>query len=125
MQLTITARVVGALRKDEEAGVFESFCPAPQVYSQGTTEQEAKAALESAVALFLSDCFQRGILDRTLKSRGFSQVLTSGIAQPLILPEEFATMRKTFPEAFEVEVALHLIASRGSTLAIHHTRNDA
>ena len=53
---------------------FLSSCPVLDVHSQGDTEQSAKDHLIEAVSLFLSSCFERGVLDDVLKECGFIAV---------------------------------------------------
>ena len=69
---TISVQLKAAIRRDDDAGVFVSFCPALKIYSQGETKREAKEALTSAVRLFIDGCLGRGILDRMLRELGFS-----------------------------------------------------
>ena len=120
MKLTITARVLGAIRRDAEANVFVSFCPSLHLYSQGRTKGEAKAALESAVGLFLSVCYDRGILDQALQKRGFAEASRLGISSSSDWADECITIKKEFPEAFEFEVPLHLIASASQEAPCQH-----
>ncbi len=47
-------------------------CPAIDVVSQGSDEQQARANLLEAMTLFFESCLERGTLDQVLKSCGFS-----------------------------------------------------
>ena len=51
------------MRRDEEASVVVSHCPALGVYSQGENEDEAREAIKSAVILYIQaayDCDRLG-----------------------------------------------------------------
>jgi hypothetical protein len=108
MALKITARVRGATRKDEQTGVYVSYCPTLRLYSQGTDESRARAALESAVKLFLGTCLKYGMMDQALKQRGFSEVSESESTSPRQQIEEYVAIEK-YAEAFEFDVPLYLL----------------
>ena len=55
--LSIMFQLTCGVRWDEQAGVFVSSCPSMNVYSQGETEDEAIAAIKSAVGLYLKAVF--------------------------------------------------------------------
>ena len=106
-------RLSGAIKKDEEVNVFVSYCQALKIYSQGRTEEEAKQAITSAVTLFLSVCYQRGILDKTLRERGFGEISTSGFMPISESLGEFIAVREAkFRDTFEFNVPLSLVAQR-------------
>lgn len=116
MTLEFTVRLLGAVRHDDECGVFVSFCPALKLYSQGTTETEARNALESAVKLFLVTCFERGQLTTALRSLGFAP--TNKTISTDARVKEFIEIREAnFPETFEVEVPIQLLAAQHQQLA--------
>jgi len=46
-------------------------CPILDIHSQGDTESQAKKNLIEAISLFLTSCFERGTLDKSLKECGF------------------------------------------------------
>jgi hypothetical protein len=108
MTLKITTRVRGATRKDEQTGLFIGYCPTLQLYSQGTDESRARAALESAVKLFLGTCIKHGMIDQALKQRGFSEVSESETMSPRQQKGEFIAIEK-YDEAFEFDVPLFLL----------------
>ena len=58
----------------KKAKGFVSYCPVLDVYSQGSTEKEAKKNIMEALKLFLISCFERGTLDVVLKECGFEAV---------------------------------------------------
>jgi hypothetical protein len=108
MTLKITASVKGAIRRDEQTGVFVAFCPALQVYSQGTDEPRAQEALKSAVVLFLSTCIKHAVLDEALKERGFSDVANSEPTSPKQKMGEYIAVEK-YDETFDMDVPLYLL----------------
>lgn len=55
-------------------GVFVAVCPPLDVVTQGLTQEEAETNLREAVGLFLSSCFDRGVLTQVLLESGFSRV---------------------------------------------------
>ena len=61
-----------------------SYCPALQIYSQGTNEDRAQTDLKSAVLLFLFKSIECGELGRTLSERGFKKVS----ARRAIIPKD-------------------------------------
>lgn len=117
MLLKLVASVACALRRDDETGVYVSFCPALSLYSQGTSEEQSRQALEGAIKLFLSTCYDRKQLDRALQEAGF-QKTSSGMGTPLQqMGDWIAIQEAKYDEAFEVEVPLHLIAAKHAELA--------
>jgi predicted RNase H-like HicB family nuclease len=51
-----------------------SGCPALDLFSQGTTEEEAKRCLKKAIEIWVEDCLERGTLDQALREVGFHHV---------------------------------------------------
>lgn len=60
----------------EKPGMYVSYCPALDLYSQGATVKEARANIAEAVQLFIESCFERGTLRDVLLECGFR--LTGG-----------------------------------------------
>ena len=50
---------------------FLASCAVFDVHSQGNTKKEAERNLIEALSLFLTSCFERGVLDQVLKECGF------------------------------------------------------
>lgn len=46
-------------QSEENYDVWVSYCPALDVYSQGTSEAEARAAIENAVAMYIRQTEKR------------------------------------------------------------------
>jgi predicted RNase H-like HicB family nuclease len=108
MALQITTRVRGAIRKDSQTGVFVSFCPTLNIYSQGTDEERAKTALGSAVKLFLTTCITRGLLDKFLCEQGFTEVSKAEANSPKNLAGEYIAIEK-YDDQFEFDVPVYLL----------------
>lgn len=51
-----------------------SSCPRLKLATQGRTLEEARAAIEDGVLIYLKHCYLRGILDNVLLERGFFAV---------------------------------------------------
>jgi len=69
----IELEIKGFVIKDED-GIFSSFCPSLEIYTQGDTEKEAKDNLKEAVELFIEFCDDENILDKELKDLGWHKV---------------------------------------------------
>ena len=97
-----------AVRHDEESGLFVSWCPALNIFSQGTSFPQACAAIKSGVTMWLEHCYSKGILNQALAERGFVAEDTDG-------PDaegEFVNVEEDakFPNSFDFSVPFHLIA---------------
>jgi len=55
----------------EEGGQIVALCPELNVSSFGDTHEEALAALQEAVALFLEECRRMGTLEMVLEEAGY------------------------------------------------------
>ena len=116
MTLKITASVRAATRKDDETGVYVAFCPTLRLYSQGTDEQRARQAMESAIMLFLSTCIKIGVLDEALQQCGFSDAMSRDSKSPKQLSEEFVSIEK-YDHTYEVDVPLYLLNRSEESMA--------
>lgn len=67
-QITLPAKI--KKKKDR----YVSSCDVLDVHSQGYSEEEAKRNIIEAVRLFLTTCFEMGILNETLEECGFQRV---------------------------------------------------
>ncbi|MDO8136527.1 MAG: type II toxin-antitoxin system HicB family antitoxin [Candidatus Brocadiales bacterium] len=56
----------------EEDGQYVALCPELNVSSFGDSVEEAKRALQEAVALFLEECESMGTLHEVLSEAGFT-----------------------------------------------------
>ena len=57
--------------KKEKPGMYVSYCPALDLYSQGATAKEARLNIIEAVQLFIESCFEDGVLNDVLRASGF------------------------------------------------------
>ncbi len=54
----------------KKTAYWVSSCPVLDVFSQGSTEEEARKNLEEALRLFLLSCYERNTLEDALKECG-------------------------------------------------------
>lgn len=50
---------------------WSAGCPSLNVYSQGTSKEDAKHCLREAIELWFESCLERGTLDEALRESGF------------------------------------------------------
>jgi predicted RNase H-like HicB family nuclease len=74
MKVIVTFTVSLPITLKKEGKYTISCCPILDIWSQGVTDQEAEKNLKEAVRLFLTDCFERGTLEKVLKDCGFVAV---------------------------------------------------
>lgn len=112
MTIMVTMRLQGATRYDEETKSFVGFCPALKVYSQGKTEDEAKRALESTLALYVETCYTRNILQSVLSRAGFKSFPPGSARSVTSAVNEYILIQKAnFDSVFEMDVPLELVAA--------------
>lgn len=109
----------GKIREDQDTKSFVSYCPALDLYSAGRTRPEAKAALQSAVDMFIRLSYDRGILGQLLRDKGFDSAVSAGptLSDGLPLDDNFIAITEThasdapaYDDVFDVEVPIHLVA---------------
>lgn len=93
-------KLMCGLELDKAADVYVGHCPGLGVCSQGTTRQEAKKAIASAVKLYLGQCLKRGLLSRMLAAKGF--VVAQGVSAP-------RNQAMKFVETFHIVVPFDLV----------------
>src|SRR5207248_8687568 len=69
-----TIKMNCGIGRDEDAGVYVSHCPTLEIYSQGETEEEALAAIKSAITMHLTTAFDFNRLDKVLRKLGFERL---------------------------------------------------
>lgn len=72
MLLKIEVRLCAALREDKKRGIWESWCPALDVFAQGDSFEEAQAGIQKVIVQYIRHCYARKILDDVLNDRGFA-----------------------------------------------------
>lgn len=85
MTLNVNVMIQGicAVRSDVDAGVFVSWAPGLDIYSQGMTEEEAIRALDDAVTLFVNRCGELGILDEQMRAAGFKKIAPTSFRESI------------------------------------------
>ncbi len=68
--ITFNAQLCAGIKWDKEAGVFVTWAPSLQLFSQGKSRTEAKRALTDAVGLLLTTAYDMDILETVLKGAG-------------------------------------------------------
>jgi predicted RNase H-like HicB family nuclease len=120
--ITIAVKLLASSQRDEEAGVFVSRCPALNIFSQGETEDEAKAAIEEAVTLHLKTAYRFDRLHQLLVRAGFEMVSGSPLAsfqgEYVAVTEVSETPMRGKSTDFEIEIPLTLVAAAAANT--HH-----
>lgn len=121
MKIRIEYKLKAAIRYDDSAGVHVGWCPMLDIFSQGTTPDEAKTALTSALTMYLKHCFRRGILDNILRGRGLeASDEPEGDSEETSDSGEYISVRpegeakNTFGSLFPLDVPLELIVPRAA-----------
>ena len=72
VQDEISIRVnLHAYIKKEKEGIFLSYCPVLDLYSQGDTQKEARKNIIEATQMFIESCVEDGTLNSVLHDSGF------------------------------------------------------
>ena len=120
MQLEIDIKLRAAVKFDSDAEVWVSWCPALDVYSQGTSRSRAELALKEALTMYVRYCFQERILDKVLGERGFKPSKHNVENNPDDVFGEFIKVRvvpdipihQHTPSMFDVTVPLPLASAQ-------------
>jgi predicted RNase H-like HicB family nuclease len=99
---------LAAVRWDDDAKVYVSWTPGLDVYSQGTTQEEALKALDSAVSMFVRRCHEKGILDDTMLNAGYIRMSAH---QPMGTAFNLSVRRSDFDQFFPKYDALSAIST--------------
>ena len=76
MQIRIEAQLNVRVRWDDAAGVYVSYAPALDIYSQGKTQDDAIRAIEGAMRMYLITALEEDKIGRVLKR--FGEVVAAG-----------------------------------------------
>ncbi len=109
-EMTITLKLRCFSRTSDSSGLVVATCPSLDIKSQGTNPEQARAALQDSIELFLRHCWKRGIFEEVLRRRGFEPCADGdgdGACDVIHISER--------PDAFEswtgdFEVPFHLVA---------------
>lgn len=93
---------LAVLVRKEKPGLYESYCPMLDLWSQGDTTAEAKKNIVEAVGLFIESCYERGILNRVLLDCGFGVEVKKQENRRETLP---AGWDKLFPVSAEIPLS--------------------
>mgnify|MGYP001559486586 CR=1 FL=1 len=77
-EMTVKFHVDVPVCVKQEGRWYLAACLPLDIYSQGTTEDEAVKNLTEALQLFVESCFERGTLEQALKELGFKTSRRSG-----------------------------------------------
>ena len=106
--LNVTFSLTGYFREDEETKSFVVYCPLLDIYTAVSDRADVEPAMRSAADLFIHVCYDRGILEKVLRERGFKRS-TAGQAPG----SDFIAVRESladFKGSFPFEVPLPLVA---------------
>jgi hypothetical protein len=110
MTIALQFRLQGLSRYDEQAGVFVGYIPALRVFSQAESEEELTPALVSAAQMFISTCYEKGILETVLKERsGMTRAVGDG---EVVADEQDYIAVSEYKKTFPVDVPLNLVAQQ-------------
>lgn len=70
-QIDIHFSLQAAIREDRQTTSFVAYCPTLDLYSAGRIRIDAKKALTGVAIMYVRICYERGILGRLLKQKGF------------------------------------------------------
>jgi predicted RNase H-like HicB family nuclease len=111
----ITVKLACFVRQEQRGWV--SGCPSLDLFSQGDSEVEAKAALEEAIDLWLESCFERNTLARALQELGWHRFAPGtgapGQAESIVVAPLPAGEVLGRPFGVEVKIPAYQIAALG------------
>lgn len=126
-EIFIKMSLSALISKEEETGLYVSYCPALALYSQGKTERKARENIVEAAELFIESCEEHA-LEKVLEDCGFSAVSdvrslstkeTQKTTRHTGLPPQFATAKN-----INISVEIPMPANSYSTADVFH-RNPA
>ena len=111
-QIEVRFSLQGTIREDRQTTSFVSYCPTLDIYSAGRTRVDAKKALSEAVVTYVRLCYERGILGRILKEKGFYATpdVAAVPAKGQYITVEEHEHANEYDDVFDFDVPLHLIA---------------
>ena len=114
----LTFNLTGYLRTDEETQAFVVYCPSLDIYTSAQTRDEIEPAMRSAAKMFISLCYDRGILEQVLHKQGFSsQRSTTDDVPTLPQGADFIAVKESlgaFEESFPFNVPMPLVSDQSS-----------
>jgi len=104
--ILLTVRL-GCFCRDDD-GFWVAGCPSLDVYSQGTSEEDARRSLREALELWFESCIERGVLHQALQELGF-RPNSPGAARPQnqeLLDLTREDEEQTLGQPFEAEIEI-------------------
>lgn len=68
--ITISVKLRAFVRKETKTR-WSASCPSLGVFSQGSSQDDAKRCIDEAVRSWFESCIERGVLDRALQESNF------------------------------------------------------
>ena len=92
-------------------GFWESACPTLDVYSQGDSEEEAKASLQEAVEMWMESCLERNTLATALQELGWHRIppelpMPPGADSIEVSAPDEIELRRVLGDPFSVELTI-------------------
>ena len=106
--LEVKFRLRFGIRRDEEAEVHVGYCPLLNLYSQGTTSEEAEKAIIDAAQQFIAICYRRNTLGRVLRDRGLVDAAPAEEHRGQFIAVEII---QDYDREFEIDVPIDLLAA--------------
>jgi predicted RNase H-like HicB family nuclease len=78
--VAISIHLLCTLKKEAE-NLWVTGCPLLDLYSQGSSENDAKRSLREAILLWVENCVERGTLDQALRECGFQSVRPEAVPE--------------------------------------------
>lgn len=116
-QVTFLFNLVCGYWRDDDADVWVSHCPRLNIYSQGSTPDEAMEAIRDSVSLYTQVCYKRGLLNEVLQKAGFAHIEGNAHRTASDLSQEFIAIAQHKAEKFEISIPLYLVAERQMQVA--------
>jgi len=112
-QIDVNFSLQGAIREDRQTRCFVAYCQTLDLYSAGRTRIDAKKALTSAVVTYVRICYERGILGRILKDKGFLAAPASAVNREVGEAQFIAVQEHAseYDDVFDFDIPLHLVAT--------------
>ncbi len=108
--LEVKFRLRFGIRHDEEADVHVGYCPLLNLYSQGTTSDEAEKAIIDAAQQFIAISYKRNTLGRVLRNRGMVDAAPAVEHRGQFIAVE-VVQKEEYDREFEIDVPIDLLAS--------------
>ncbi len=117
--IDVAFRLRAGIRRDSKSRAFVAYCPALDIYSAGQDLASAKAAIDSAVRLFLEACWSRGQFEAVLQRRDF-RVDSDRTQLDDIREAEIAAIRQAkYDTIVDLDVSLSLIGRERPETCLH------